>query len=91
MIYLPKRKKPKAKPWGTNQKLYSSRKWRKAREEYLSEHPQCNVVGCNRIATVVDHIIPIRQGGDIWNRNNWQGLCKKHHNSKTAKESNGEY
>lgn len=36
---------------------------------------------------LVDHIIPHR--GDkklFWDERNWQGLCKKHHDRKTAKE-----
>jgi len=90
MIYIPKRKKPKAKPWGKNQELYSSQRWRQEREIYLSEHPKCSVLGCNQSAVILDHKISIRNGGKIWDEKNWQGLCKSHHNSKSAKESNSQ-
>ena len=38
-------------------------------------------------ATVVDHIKPHR--GDqklFWDQNNWQPLCKEHHDRKTLNE-----
>lgn len=41
-------------------------------------------------ATVVDHITP--HGGDValfWDVANWQGLCKAHHDEKTAREDGG--
>lgn len=39
-------------------------------------------------ATVVDHIIPHRGNMELfWRRENWQPLCEKHHNVKTAKET----
>jgi 5-methylcytosine-specific restriction enzyme A len=69
-------------------------KWRKAREAYLRKHPLC--VHCERegivkAAEVVDHIIPHK--GDsllFWDvANNWQPLCKQHHDKKTAREDGG--
>lgn len=44
---------------------------------------------CGAPATVVDHIIPHR--GDLssaafWDETNWQPLCKRHHDRKTARE-----
>lgn len=41
-------------------------------------------------ATVVDHIIPHK--GDqtlMWDESNFQSLCSKHHNIKTAREDSG--
>ena len=63
-------------------------KWREARKLYLPRHPLC--VKCleeNKItpATVVDHIVPHR--GDrklFWDQDNWQPLCKEHHDKKTG-------
>lgn len=74
------------------ERSYDSR-WRKAREGYLKAHPLC--VHCLKEnqytpATVVDHIIPHK--GDkklFWDRNNWQSLCKRHHDIKTASEDGG--
>ena len=71
---------------------YTAR-WQRARTRYLRQHPLC--VECerqNRLtpATVVDHIIPHK--GDMvlfWDEDNWQSLCKTHHDIKTAKEDGG--
>jgi len=65
------------------------RKWQEAREGFLSRNSLC--VACKqrgRIepATVVDHIKPHR--GDMalfWDRSNWQALCERCHNLKTAR------
>ena len=66
------------------------RAWQKARKQYLSTHPLCVMCmkeGRYRKATVVDHVVPHR--GDIklfWDRDNWQSLCKEHHDRKTLTE-----
>jgi 5-methylcytosine-specific restriction protein A len=71
---------------------YGSR-WQKARKTYLAHHPfcvECQKAGKVEPATVVDHRIPHK--GDpvlFWDENNWQGLCKRHHDIKTAKEDGG--
>jgi len=68
-------------------------KWRKARITYLSHHPLC--AECERQdkltpADVVDHIIPHKGDSTLfWNTDNWQPLCKRHHDIKTAKEDGG--
>lgn len=61
---------------------------------------ECTGQGLTELATDVDHKIPHRlaaakASGDqaeiakalklFWNRDNWQGLCKRHHSAKTAK------
>lgn len=54
--------------------------WRKARAEYLANHPFCRM--CGNPATTVDHVIPHR--GDkrlFWFRANWQPLCTPCHSS----------
>jgi 5-methylcytosine-specific restriction protein A len=41
-------------------------------------------------ATVVDHIVPHK--GDkvkFWDSSNWQSLCKRCHDAKTATEDGG--
>ena len=90
MPSIPKTKKRKARPWGnkSDQKIYQSRRWRRERLDYLAENPRCSYPGCRKSAVILDHIVSIRNGGEIWDEDNWQGLCIKHHNSKTAKESN---
>lgn len=47
----------------------------------------CDLDGDVVAATVVDHIVPHR--GDkvaFWDHDNWQALCKRHHDKKTAGE-----
>jgi 5-methylcytosine-specific restriction protein A len=38
------------------------------------------------IAVVVDHIVPIDQGGAMWDEGNHQVLCAACHRRKTATE-----
>ncbi|ALC92070.1 HNH endonuclease [Bacillus sp. FJAT-18017] len=74
------------------QRGYDSR-WRKTRLGYLKKYPLC--VHCQQEekhipATVVDHIIPHKGDKQLfWDKNNWQPLCKRHHDIKTAKEDGG--
>lgn len=68
-------------------------RWQKARAWYLAEHPLCTaclVEGKSKAATVVDHIDP-HKGDQVkfWNMDNWQALCKRCHDAKTAKEDGG--
>jgi len=68
------RRRPPARERGYNHL------WRKARLEYLAEHPQCRM--CSEPATTVDHIV--RHRGDralFWSRANWQSLCTRCHSS----------
>jgi len=68
--------------------------WQRARADFLKSHPLCSRCQANgRIvsATVVDHIIP-HKGDDrlFWDsENNWQPLCQRCHNEKTATEDGG--
>ena len=93
VIHIPK---PKKRPWikysdkkiwgdPAHQKIYKSARWKRLREDYLTENPYCE---CERLATVVDHKIPIKNGGAIWEWSNLQSMCRYCHNRKTAKESN---
>lgn len=67
-----------------------SYQWQKARDGYLRKHPLCRMCteqGVTKAAEVVDHIIPHK--GDkalFWDSDNWQPLCKAHHDRKTANE-----
>jgi 5-methylcytosine-specific restriction endonuclease McrA len=71
------------------QRGYDTR-WDKARRTYLASHPwcaKCAEQGKRTAATVVDHIKPHR--GDqalFWDRANWQGLCKGHHDRTKQRE-----
>lgn len=68
-------------------------RWQKARKEFLANNPLCAF--CARdgeitIASVVDHIEPHRGNQDLfWSPDNWQPLCKPHHDSEKQKMENG--
>ena len=68
---------------------YDSR-WRKARAQFLAEHPlceECRKNGRYTKATDVDHIVAHRGDPELfWDRNNWQALCHVCHSRKTNKE-----
>jgi 5-methylcytosine-specific restriction enzyme A len=74
-------------------KLYG-RRWRRARLQFLHEHPlcvMCQQAGRIAAATVVDHITPHREDETLfWDRENWQALCTTHHNAtKQSMEKGG--
>lgn len=64
------------------------RRWQSARLVFLAEHPlceECMKEGRYVKATVVDHIIPHRGDRELfWDQDNWQSLCKHHHDVKTT-------
>ena len=69
--------------------FYVSHEWKKLRQNYLIEHPfcaECRKYGKLTKATVVDHVIPIRQGGPALDENNLQALCASCHGSKSIRE-----
>ena len=47
-------------------------------------HPQCSGLGCSAVATEVDHITALKDGG-THAFHNLRGYCKRHHSSKTAR------
>lgn len=65
-------------------------RWRKARLAWLREYPlcvHCKAAGIITAANVVDHIQPHKGSQALfWNRDNWQSLCKPHHDEKTLAE-----
>jgi len=91
------RKKSHKRCYDKNRGSASSRgydsKWRKASKSFLRKNPlcvECAREGTTTPATVVDHIIPHKGNTKIfWDKNNWQGLCKRHHDIKTVKEDGG--
>lgn len=68
-------------------------KWRTARAAFLRDNPlcaECKRHGKYTQAIVVDHIIPHKGDKSLfWDRNNWQPLCKRCHDRKTATEDGG--
>jgi len=62
-------------------------RWKKYRRWYLQRHPLCvHYDDCHNVATVVDHIKPVSKGGDFWDPDNHQPMCKPCHDQKTAKQ-----
>lgn len=76
----------------SRQAMYNH-KWSRASKAFLTEHPwcaECMKRNTYTPATVVDHIKAHRGDADLfWDQDNWQGLCKHHHDVKTAKETEG--
>lgn len=63
-------------------------RWRRRRKMYLAKNPlcvECKKAGYTVAAALVDHIIPLSQGGKD-EEINYQSLCVMHHNQKIAKE-----
>lgn len=73
----------------TGQEFYNSKRWSRVRRAYAKANPLC--VHCKEqgfivAMNVVDHIIPIKEGGDLFSESNLQSLCKTCHGKKTADE-----
>lgn len=85
-----KQVKTDSQPSRNSTALGYNARWQRARLMYLREHPLCveclksNVVCA---ASVVDHIEPHKGDMELfWDEDNWQSLCKRHHDKKTGKE-----
>ena len=75
-----------------NNKFYTSKRWRDLREQKLNADPlcvECMRNGITRLANVVDHIVPINQGGEELAWDNIQSMCQSCHNKKSGRESRG--
>lgn len=65
-----------------------NKRWQEAAAQYLAEGPlcvECERQGIVKQAECVDHLRPHR--GDVilfWDITNWQSLCKRCHDKKTA-------
>ena len=71
------------------QAFYNSKAWRSTRLQQLRSQPLCEeCLRNNRItpATLVDHIIPIKDGGARLDFNNLQSLCQVCHEIKSINE-----
>jgi 5-methylcytosine-specific restriction protein A len=75
-----------AAPSATDAKRIRGRKLQDIRQRHFQEHPlcvQCQKNGEARLATQLDHIVALTNGGeDI--PSNRQGLCEPCHAAKTA-------
>lgn len=90
---------PERKPFQRevdNSAFYNSWPWRKKRKQHLLKEPLCRMCKSNDIITaanMVDHIVPIAQGGAPLEDSNLQSLCDYRglscHEKKSATESRG--
>ena len=70
--------------------FYKSAQWRAVRAVFLREHPVCGLCAARgRVvaAVVVDHVVPVKDGGARFDAANLQALCVTCHNRKTAQET----
>ena len=72
---------------------YHTTHWRNLRASVLQASPLCKAcedVGLITLAQMVDHIKPVRLGGEFFDAENLQPLCNSCHASKSAKERNAD-
>lgn len=87
--YLTKADKSNWKPpkdYIERAKLYKTKQWSNLRKYILSRNARCRL--CGDVATQVDHITPVKDGGSFYAVNNLQALCARCHSSKTRTELN---
>lgn len=73
-------------------KIYSTSRWQKLREYKKHRNPLCEECLRNNVITpmeLVDHIIPIAEGGAPYDLENLQSLCASCHNKKHAEGRGG--
>jgi 5-methylcytosine-specific restriction endonuclease McrA len=63
---------------------YLSKRWKITRRRVLFNEPLCR--NCDRLATDVDHVKPLAEGGDPYAMDNLQPLCQRCHGKKTRAE-----
>ena len=69
--------------------FYDTANWRKCRVAFLAEFPlcrMCEAAGLIVSATVADHVIEIKQGGEPLDWSNLQPLCASCHAKKTRRD-----
>jgi 5-methylcytosine-specific restriction protein A len=69
--------------------FYDSPEWKKARARHLAMHRTCEAPGCGTPSKRVDHKLAISRGGGALDPENFQALCEKCHNAKTARVDGG--
>ena len=84
--YLPEAPK---KPLSPHYALYNSKRWRRYSRRFRTTCAVCDAEGRTVAAAVVDHVVPLSQGGAVWDERNHMGMCHRHHNSKRGYEKRG--
>ena len=74
-------------------RVRSSSRYQRVRNTYLRLNPLCRLCekqGRTVAAKELDHIVPVLEAPErFWHENNWQPLCRKCHEAKTARENHG--
>ena len=73
-----------------NRDVYDSPAWRTTRKIVREDEPLCRYCLEKGLAVdteEIDHILPINQGGNAYERDNLQGLCTPCHRAKSRDES----
>lgn len=71
-------------------KIYNSKQWIDLRKWYRANEPLCRSClerGEDEAASDLDHIVPLDEGGDPYDKSNLQPLCRQCHREKTAEEN----
>jgi 5-methylcytosine-specific restriction enzyme A len=63
----------------------SGRRWTALSALVRREEPECR--SCGRPSDETDHIVPLSDGGALWDRTNLQALCSDCHAAKTRAEN----
>lgn len=85
--YVPRERQIVTQPY---YKLYHSSRWGETSRAYRAANPLCEEClrhGKQSLATSVDHIKALKDGGDPWDDSNLQSLCARCHNRKTVQEN----
>jgi 5-methylcytosine-specific restriction endonuclease McrA len=103
MPTLPKRNKrrsylPKIEKRETgNRSVYNSKRWHRKREGFPKKYgficAACRFEGTDTKESYLcdlDHVIPMKYGGDPYDDRNLNRLCIRHHSKKNALENNGQ-
>ena len=74
-------------------KWTNSARYKRARLHFMSHNPFCKHCSTSTrpvVSIILDHIIPHKGDASLfWDVSNWQMLCKKCHDKKTAREDGG--
>lgn len=85
--YVPQERQRATQPYF---KLYHSIRWRETSKAYRAANSLCEEClkhGKQSLATSVDHIQALKDGGNPWDYGNLQSLCARCHNNKTVREN----
>ena len=83
------RRQARSSQWFNRITLAQRRQWKRVRERVLRNEPLCRPCQANdrvEVATQVDHIVPISQGGALLDIENLQPICNECHTGKSANE-----